>query len=118
MPRRPKYPDYVKIKIPRDTVELYETNVLELLFSEQEARIARMILDFIKENGRMYPDEYKEFIETPSDRVKYFRVIRKMVSLGLLKRGKDSSYILSDELALKLGALLEKVRAIVRKPVW
>ncbi|MFA4640921.1 hypothetical protein [Pyrococcus kukulkanii] len=114
MPRRPKYPPQVLIRIPKDVVNVYETPIFELIFSREEARVARMIVEFIKKNERLYPDEYKEFIKTPADRARYFRVLRKMVSLGMLKRGKEGSYILSDEFAHKLGAMIEKWRAILR----
>ena len=112
MPRRPKYPPYVNIKIPRDLVEVWETNLMDILFTEKEAEIAKRIINYIKENERIYPDEYKNIINGNVEKVRYFRVLRKMVSLGLLKRGKDSSYILSEEFALKLGAMLEKWKAI------
>ncbi|AEH25106.1 hypothetical protein [Pyrococcus yayanosii] len=113
MPRRLKYPPYVVVRIPRDMVEVYETNILDLVFGEN-GDMARRIVDYIKKNERIYPDEYKEIIKDSSERMRYYRTLRKMISLGMLKRGKDGSYILSDEFALKLGAMIEKWRAILR----
>ena len=114
MPRRPVYPDYVVVRIPKEIVDIYETPIFELLFSKEEAKMAKKIVEFIKTHERLYPDEYKEFVKTPADKARYFRVLRKMVSLGMIKRGKESSSILSDEFAHKLGAMLEKWRAVLR----
>jgi len=40
MGRRPKYPDEVSMKIPKDITDLYETPVLKVLFTEREAEMA------------------------------------------------------------------------------
>lgn len=114
MPRRTKIPSEVCVKIPRDIVELYESPVLEVLFTPIEAEIAEAIIKHIKDNGRLWPDEWRLFCPTGTsgERRNYYRTIRKMLALGLLKRGKDNSLILSDELSRKLTVLLEKVNAL------
>ena len=99
MPRRPVYPEYVVVRIPKEIVEIYETPIFELLFSKEEAKMAKKIVEFIK---------------TSADKARYFRVLGKIVSLRMIKRGKESSYILSDEFAHKLGAMIEKWRAVLR----
>jgi len=117
MPRRPKYPPEVRITIPREMTDLYETPVLELLFTEKEAEIAKRIIEYIKENGRLWPDEWRYIID-PRDAAamkNYYRTLKKMVSLGLLGRGKDKSLILSNEFSRKLTVLLEKVNALTER---
>lgn len=117
MPRRPKYPAEVKIRIPKDKVDIYETPVLELLLPPKEAEMAEKIINYIKKNGRLWPDEWKEVLEgeiTDANVKAYYRALKKLVSLGLIGRGKEGSFILSDELAMKLMILTEKVNALVR----
>lgn len=114
MPRRPKYPDYVNVKIPRDITELYETPVLEILLTEKEAEIAERIISHIKENGRLWPDEWREIVNPKeyAEVKNYYRTLRKLVSLGLIGRGKEGSFILSNELARKLTVLIDKVNVL------
>jgi len=114
MPRRPKYPDEVAIRIPKDITELYEKPVLELLLTQKEAEIAERIIKHIKENGRLWPDEWK-IIVNPHDYAEvknYYRTLRKLFSLGLIARGKEGSFILSNELSRKLLVLIDKVNAL------
>ena len=115
MPRRTKIPSEVCVKIPRDIVELYESRVLEVLFTEIEAEIAERIIQHIKENGRLWPDEWKLFCPAgkSSEKRNYYRVLKKMLALGLLKRGKEGSFIFSDELSRKLLVLVEKLNAAI-----
>jgi len=115
MGRRPKYPDEVSMKIPKDITDLYETPVLKVLFTEREAEMAEKIIQHIKEQGRLWPDEWKEIVDPRNyGEVKaYYRTLRKMVSLGLLSRGKEGSFILSNELNRKLTVLIEKVNALI-----
>lgn len=117
MPRRPKYPDEVSIRIPKRMAELYETPVLKLLLTEKEAEMAERIIQHIKENGRLWPDEWKLIVDPNSSaQVRtYYRTFRKLVSLGIIARGKEGSFILSDELSRKLTALIEKLNALLEK---
>ncbi len=93
MPRRRKLPDYVALKIP--TYEPAD-NPLELIFDGRSLEIAYKVLERIKKQGRLYPDDYKEMFHDKSDQVLYFRVIKKMLALKMLKISSDKSYILSD----------------------
>ena len=114
MPRRPKYPSEVSIRIPKEITVLYETPVLRVLLTEKEAEIAERIIAHIKAQGRMWPDEWKLIVD-PHDyaAVKtYYRTLRKLVSLGIIARGKEGSFIFSDELYRKLTVLIEKVNAL------
>jgi len=117
MPRRPKYPSEVSIKIPKDITVLYETPVLELLLTEKEAEMAERIIRHIKANERLWPDEWKMIASSKSPREirLYYRTLRKLVSLGLIGRGKEGSLILSSELSRKLTVMIEKVNALVGK---
>jgi len=116
MGRRPKYPHEVSIQIPREMTELYETPVLKLLLAEKEAEMAQKIIDHIKKNGRLWPDEWKIIAGDEYNDIKtYYRAMKKMVSLGLLSRGDEGSWILSDKLSRKLTVLIEKVNALVEK---
>ncbi len=117
MPRRPKYPSEVSIKIPKDITVLYETPVLELLLTEKEAEMAERIIQHIKTNERLWPDEWKMIVSSKSPREirLYYRTLRKLVSLGLIGRGKEGSLILSSELSRKLTVMIEKVNALVGK---
>lgn len=117
MPRRPKYPSEVSIKIPKDITVLYETPVLELLLTEKEAEMAERIIQHIKANERLWPDEWKVIVSSKSPREirLYYRTLRKLVSLGLIGRGKEGSLILSSELSRKLTVMIEKVNALVGK---
>ena len=117
IPRRPKYPDEVPIRIPRHITDLYETPVLQIILPHQEAKMAERIIAYIKENGRLWPDEWR-FIVQPGNWAEirlYYRTLKKLVSLGLLGRGKEGSLILSDEFSRKLTVLIEKVNALVER---
>jgi len=115
MPRRPKYPSEVKIKIPREITELYETPVLDLLLEEKEAKMAERIIKHIKENGRLWPDEWKMLTNNSAEVQAYYRALKKLISLGLIGRGKEGSFVLSNEFSRKLTVLIEKVNALVEK---
>jgi len=117
MPRRPKYPEEVSIRIPKDITDLYETPVLRVLFTEREAEMAEKIIQHIKEHKRLWPDEWKLLVDPHNyGEVKaYYRTLHKMVSLGLIGRGKESSYVLRDELSRKLTVLIEKINALIGK---
>jgi len=117
MPRRAKYPEEVSIRIPKDITDLYETPVLKVLFTEREAEMAEKIIQHIKEGGRLWPDEWKEIVDPHNyGEIKaYYRTLRKMVSLGLLSRGKEGSFIFSNELSRKLTVLIEKINALIGK---
>jgi len=45
----------------------------------------------------------------------YYRTVKKMISLGLVSRGKGGSLILSNELSRKLTVLIEKINALIGK---
>lgn len=116
MPRRPKYPEEVKIKIPKDKVKLFETPLLELLLPPKEAEMAEKIINYIKKNERLWPDEWKEVLkdEINDANVKaYYRALKKLVSLGIVGRGKEGSFILSNEFSMKLMVLMEKTNALL-----
>lgn len=115
MPRRAKVPDHVLIRIPRDILEIYETPILELLLTPLEAEIAERIIQHIKENGRLWPDEWKLFASTYAERKNYYRTLKKLLALGLLARGKEGSFILSDELTRKFIVMAEKVQGLTGK---
>jgi len=114
MPRRPKYPSEVKVTIPKEITVLYETPILEILLTKNEAEMAERIINHIKTNGRLWPDEWKVIIPTKSSRdiQLYYRTLKKLVSLGLIGRGKEGSFILSGELSRKLTVMIEKVNAL------
>jgi len=114
MPRRPKYPSEVTIRIPKEITDVYETPVLKILLTDIEADIAERIIAHIKKNGRLWPDEWKIIVDpnNAAEVKNYYRTLRKMISLGILGRGKEGSFIFSDEFSRKLTVLIEKVNAL------
>jgi hypothetical protein len=114
MPRRPKYPSEVSVRIPKDITVLYETPILQLLLTEKEAEMAERIINYIKTNQRLWPDEWKIIVspQSPKEIRLYYRTLRKLVSLGLIGRGKEGSFILSGELTRKLTVMIEKINAL------
>lgn len=116
MSKRAKYPKEVPIRIPKDITELYEKPVLEILLTKREAEFGEKIIKHIKKNGRLWPDEWKELTNpnNPADVKAYYNALRKLISLGLLTRGKENSIILSDEFIRKLTVLIDKVSALIR----
>ena len=90
MPRRRKYPKYVRIKIPFETLEVWEQDFFNILFEEKEAETARKIIFWLQNHDRIWSDEYKQIVGTNDAEVKrYNRVMAKMITLGLIDRGKD-----------------------------
>ena len=116
MPRKRKYPFQVKIKIPFEKFDIWERDIFDLLFEEKEAETARKIISWIQKNERLYPEDYRHVVGTsPAEVKRYNRVMAKLVTLGLIGRGKEASYILNDEFAHKLNFLAEKWLAIYSK---
>ncbi|KUH34818.1 hypothetical protein APY94_00130 [Thermococcus celericrescens] len=117
MGRRAKLPDHVNIQIPKDIVELYEKPILEVLLTPKEAEIAEQIITHIKENGRLWPSDWVLFCpnKSPAEKKNYYRTLKKLLALGILGRGKEGSFILSDEFTRKLTVMLEKTLALIGK---
>ncbi len=92
MPRKRRLPDIVSIKLP---VYQPPEDIFDIIFESAEARrIAEKIIEYIKKNGRMGWDEYKELFP-PEKHYLYFRVIKRLEALGFISRGAYHTYILS-----------------------
>jgi len=115
MPRKRKYPERVSISIPYDIVEVYETDLIDLIFPEKTAWMAKRIIDYIKKFGFIGRDDWKELCNNEAEHKLFNRTINKMVSLGMLKRAKGGEFILSEEFSTKLGVLIQKWEAIRKK---
>jgi len=114
MGRRRKIPGKVVVRIPSDKLELYETPILEILLPEEQRKEAEKIIRWIKENGRIYPEELKELWSTAKEQRAQTRALNRLIALGLIGRGKEGSYIFSRELENKLMIMIEKLEALRR----
>ena len=102
MPRPRKLPDYVEIKIP---VYVPPHSVLELLFDGKTLEIAKRVIGYLKENKVLWKDEYQEALNIHgSDKVIYFRVIRKLLALGMIKEDRGA-YKLDDRFSERMENL-------------
>ncbi|MFA4718721.1 hypothetical protein [Pyrococcus kukulkanii] len=102
MPRPRKLPDYVEIRIP---VYVPPETVLELAFDGKTLEIARKVIEHIKKNGLLWKDEYKEALGIDgSDKVIYFRVIRKLLALGMIYEDRGA-YRLSEKFSERMENL-------------
>ena len=112
MPRKRKYPEKVYIPIPYEITEIYETPLLEIVFPERTAEMAKKIIDHIKEFGFIDREDWKELCNNETEHKLFNRTINKMVSLGMLKRAKGGEFKLSEEFGAKLGVLIQKWEAM------
>jgi len=102
MPRPRKLPDYVEIKIP---VYTPPDSPLELVFEGKTLQVARKIIQYIKEKGHLWKDEYQTALGiTGSDKVLYFRVIRKLIALGMIYEDRGT-YRLSERFSERMESL-------------
>lgn len=102
MPRRRKFPDYVSIRVP---VYQPPNSVLELLFDGKTLEIARKVVDYLKQNGGLFKDEYQEALGVDgADKVLYFRVMKKLLALGMVKEDAGV-YKLSDRFSERMENL-------------
>jgi len=115
MPRKRKYPERVYIPIPYEMIEIYETDLIELIFPERTAQMAKKIIDHTKEFGFIDREDWKELCKDEAEHKLFNRTLNKMVSLGMLKRAKGGEFILSEEFSTKLGVLIQKWEAIRKK---
>ena len=103
MPRPRKFPDTVVLRIP-----VYEPpqSVLELLFEGKTLELAKSIVNYLKKNNILWKDAYREELGLKdSDAILYFRVIKKMLALGLLREDRGY-YKLSDKFCARLENLI------------
>ncbi|AMM53513.1 hypothetical protein [Pyrococcus kukulkanii] len=102
MPRRRKIPGEVMMKIP--TMAPPDT-ALELLFEGKTLEIARKVVEYLKKNKALWKDEYEEALGiSGSDRILYFRVIRKMLAAGMIYEDRGT-YRLSKKFAERMENL-------------
>lgn len=113
MGRRRKIPETVSIRIPTEPAELYETPVLYLLLPKAQAQAGEKLIEWIKENGRIYPDEITELAQGDiKERRRLDRALNKLIGLGLIGRGADGSYIFrkTNNLETRLIIIAEKIQ--------
>ena len=102
MPRRRKIPGEVYVKIPTSAPP---ESVLELMFEGKTLQIAKKIIEYLKENKALWKDEYEEALNIKgSERVLYFRAIRKMLAAGLIYEDRGT-YRLSKKFSDRLENL-------------
>lgn len=114
MPRRRKLPERVKIELPTELAELYETPILDMLLPPAQRRAGEKVIKWIKKNGRLYPDELSQLAENEAEYKAAQRAISKLLALGLLGRGAEGSYIFRETgtLEARLLVLVEKIKAL------
>ena len=113
MPRKRRLPDVVTLKMP---VLVQPRDIFEVVFESEEARkMAEEIVEYIKKNGRMGWDEYKDlvFITSTLEWVKggpkwvvVGRLNRALIGLESLRKGERRAFICT--LMRKWSVVLEE----------